>query len=165
MIYFTRATVRRVVGALIGGMFAGLFGLAAIALCEALGWWRIPFASTPYFLTLFYLGLSISLAPIHLVTWRTARRFGWRGLVVFLCVVAIIGPPRDYLIATMFPRWMVFAPGMTPLLADASTYVGMLVVGHAVMRLVAGPAIKDHLARTPRAIPTADSKEETRTLK
>jgi len=151
VIYFTRATVRRVVAALIGGLSAGLFGLGAIAFCEDLGWWRIPFAPTPYFLTLFYLGLSISLAPVYLVTWRIARRFRWRGLAVFLCIVAVIGPPRDYLIATMFPKWMTFAPGVSPILADAGAYVGMLVVGHAVMRLVSGPASKDQLARTATA--------------
>lgn len=160
VIYFTRAAIRRVVGALIGGMSAGLLGLGAIASCEALGWWRIPFASTPYFLWLFYFGISISLAPVYLVTWRTARRFGGRGLAVFLCVVAIIGPPRDYLIASVFPKWMVFAPGMAPILADAATYVGMLIVGHAMMRLVAGPSTRDQLARTPAGgIPIADMKQ------
>jgi hypothetical protein len=148
VIYFTRATARRVGSALIGGASAGLFGLGAIVLCEALGWWQIPFASTSYFLPLFYLGLSISLAPIYLVTWRLARRFGWRGLGVFLGVVAVIGPPRDYLIATMFPKWMVFASGVAPILADGITYVGIVALGHAVMRLVAGPARKDQLART-----------------
>src|SRR6266850_4388940 len=149
VIYFTRATARRVVAALVGGAAAGLLGLGAIGICEALGWWRVPFASTPYFLPLFYLGLSISLTPIYLVTWRLARRFGWRGLAVFLCVVAVIGPPRDYLIAAMFPKWMVFAPGVTPILADAATYVGLVALGHAVMRLIAGPASKDQLARQP----------------
>jgi len=76
-----------------------------------------------------------------------ARRFSWRGFAVFLCVVAVIGPPRDYLIAATFPKWMVFAPGVAPILADAVTYVALVVLGHAVMRLVAGPACKDELAR------------------
>ena len=147
VIYFTRATARRVLGALIGGAAAGLLGLGAIALCETLGWWRIPFASTPYFLPLFYLGLSISLTPVYLVTWRVARRFGWRGLAVFTCIVAIIGPPRDYLIAATFPQWMVFAPGIAPILADAATYVGIVAIGHAMMRLIAGPSRTDKLRK------------------
>jgi hypothetical protein len=147
VIYFTRATALRIIGALVGGAAAGLFAMGAIALCEALGWWWIPFASTPYFLPLFYLGLLISLTPIYLVTWRVARRFGWRGLAVCLCVVAVIGPPRDYLIASMFPKWMVFAPGVAPILADAATYVGIVALGHTVMRLIAGPASEDQLAR------------------
>jgi len=160
VVYFTRATTKRVLGALIGGASAGLLGLGAIALCEALDWWQIPFASTPYFLPLFYLGLSISLTPIYLVTWRVARRFGWRGLAVFLCLVAVIGPPRDYLIAAMFPKWMVFGPGVAPVLADAVTYVAIVVFGHAVMRLIAGAAGKDELARAhARTTLTSDTKD------
>ena len=145
--YFTRATTRRVVGALAGGAVASVMAMRVIALCEALGWWHVPFASTPYFAAVFYLGLVISLAPIYLVTWRVARRFGWRGLAVCLGIVAVIGPPRDYLYAATFPKWMVFAPGIAPILADSVTYVGVVVVGHAVMRLVAGPARADRLAR------------------
>jgi len=148
VIYFTRASPRRVEGALVGGAAAGLLGMGAVALGEARGWWHIPFASTLSFLPLFYIGLSISLTPIYLVTWRLARRFGWRGLAVFIGIVAVIGPPRDYLIAATFPKWMVFASGMIPILADAATYVGMVAVGHATMRFIAGPASEDQLART-----------------
>jgi hypothetical protein len=149
VIYFTRATLRRVIGAMAGGAAAGLLGIGAIALCEALGWWWVPFAPTPFFLALFYLGLAISLMPIYLVTWRLARRFGWRGLVVFIGIVTVIGPPRDYLYATMFPKWMVFAPGIAPIVADGATYAGIVIAGHAVMRLIAGPAGEDRLARQP----------------
>jgi hypothetical protein len=77
-----------------------------------------------------------------------ARRFAWRGLAVFLCAVAVIGPPRDYLIAATFPKWMVFAPGVAPILADATTYVGMVALGHAVMRVISGPANEDRLTRS-----------------
>ena len=147
VIYFTRATVRRVAGALAGGAAASFLGLQAIALCEALGWWHIPFPAIPYFGIIFYLGLGISLAPIYLVTWRLVRRFGWRGLAVFVAIVGVIGPPRDYWYAATFPRWMVFAPGIAPIIADSATYVGVVLLGHAVMRLVAGPARADRLVR------------------
>ena len=109
------------------------------------GLWRVPISWTPLFLTLFYLGLAISVTPIYLVTWRVARRFGWRGLAVCLGVVAIIGPPRDYLYAAKFPEWMVFAPGVAPIIADALAYIGIVAIGHAVMRLVAGPSREDRL--------------------
>ena len=145
VIYFTRATARRIVGAFGGGAAVGLFGMGAIVFGNAVGLWRVPIVWTPYFLTLFYLGLAISVTPIYLVTWRVVRRFGWRGLAVCLGVVAIIGPPRDYLYALKFPSWMVFAPGIAPILADAAAYVGMVAIGHAVMRLVAGPAREDRL--------------------
>jgi hypothetical protein len=147
VIYFTRATARRVTGALVGGAAVGLMALGAITLCEALGWWKIPFASTPYFAYIFYVGVAITCAPIYVVTWRVARRFGGRGLAVFVAIVAVIGPPRDYLYAAMFPKWMVFGPGVMPIIADSVTYIGIVILGHAVMRLVAGPSRADRLAR------------------
>ncbi|MEP6818498.1 MAG: hypothetical protein ABJA18_03120 [bacterium] len=147
VIYFTRATTRRILGALVGGTVVSLLALKIVALCEALGWWHIPFLATPSFLPLFFLGLAISCAPIYLVTWRVARRFGWRGLAVCVGIVAVIGPPRDYAYAATFPKWMVFGPGVAPILADSAAYIMIVVVGHAVMRLVAGPAREDRLAR------------------
>ena len=147
VVYFTRATSRRIVGAFVGGAAVALMGMAAIVLGNVLGLWRVPIYWTPYFLTLFYLGFAISVTPIYLVTWRLARRFGWRGLAVFIGIVAIIGPPRDYLFAATFPEWMAFAPGVAPILADAVTYIGIVALGHAVMRLTAGPAREDRLSR------------------
>lgn len=145
VVYFTRATSRRIAGAFAGGIAVGLFGLGAIALGNVSGVWRVPISWTPYFLALFYLGFAISVTPIYLVTWRVARRFAWRGLAVFIGIVAVIGPPRDYLFAATFPSWMVFAPGIAPVLADAATYIGIVAIGHAVMRLVAGPSLEDRL--------------------
>jgi hypothetical protein len=147
VIYFTRATAQRVIGALAGGAVVGLMALGSITLGEKLGWWKIPFASTPYFVFILYLGFAITCSPIYIVTWRVARRFGWRGLAVFVAIVAIVGPPRDYLYAATFPEWMVFSPGIAPILADSVTYIGIVVVGHAVMWLVAGPSRGDRLAR------------------
>jgi hypothetical protein len=146
VIYFTRATARRVAGALIGGAVVGLMALGAISLCETLGW-KIPFAPTPFFAYIFYFGVAITCSPIYIITWRVARRFGWRGLAMFVAIVAIVGPPRDYLYAATFPKWMIFSPGVAPILADSATYIGIVVLGHAMMRLVAGPASEDRLAR------------------
>jgi hypothetical protein len=151
VIYFTRATARRVAGALVGGAAAGLMALGSIKLCETLGWWKIPSASTPYFGFILYVGLAVSCSPIYLVSWRVARRFGWRGLAVFVVVVAVVGPPRDYLYAATFPKWMVFSAGLAPILADSVTYSSIVLVGHIVMRLVAGPAREDRLARGTRS--------------
>ena len=76
--------------------------------------------------------------------------------------MTIIGAPRDYFIAAMFPKWMVFAPGIAPILADGATYFGIVVLGHAVMRLIAGPAREDRLARHPsRLLKKAKSATES----
>ncbi len=140
LIYFTRATARRVIGALAGGAGAGFVGLGMIALSESQGWWRVPSGSVPYFRLQLFVAFAVSMAPVYLITWRVARRFGWRGLAIFIGGVIVIGPPRDYLVAATFPEWMVFAPGVAPILADAATYLGMMALGHILMRLVAGPA-------------------------
>jgi hypothetical protein len=146
VIYFTGATARRIAGALAGGAAAGAFLPAVIVLAEALGWWRVPMSWTPGFLLLFYVSCVVARAPIYLITWRVARRFGWRGLAAFLGGAALVGPLRDYAVAAIVPEWIVFAPGLAPVVAVAATHVGFIALGHAVMRLVAGPARQDSLA-------------------
>jgi len=143
-----RATRRRIAGALAGGGAAGVAVLGIIALGEKAGWWHFVFARGPYFLTMMLIGLSLS-AFIFLITWRIARRFGGRGLAVVLAVVAVIGPPRDFAYMRRFPEWGSYGPGVAPVLAISAAYVVMVLVGHGVMRLVAGSARADRLARRP----------------
>ncbi len=138
--YFTRPSLRRIFGACAGGAVFGVVGVSAVALGEAQGWWRIPKGNASQFQFLFWLATSVSVIPVYLITWRVARRFGSRGLAVCTLVSAIIGPPRDYTFARVFPEWMVFSPGIAPILAVATLYGLLIVVGHAVMRMVAGPA-------------------------
>lgn len=145
--YFTRARWQRVAGALAGGIASGFLGWGAIVLGQAQGWWQVPLTMPTPVLMLGLLGLAISLSPVYLITWRVARRFGWRGLVVSVFAAAIIGPPRDYLFAAVYPEWITFAPGMAPIFADAMTYAGWIVLGHVVMFLIAGPACRDPLAQ------------------
>ena len=147
VIYLTRASAVRVIGSLSGGAAAGSFAILMIAAAREEGWWSIPTGSLSYFWVQLFLGVAVSMAPTFLILWRVVRRFGWRGLVASLTFVAIIGPPRDYLIARYYPEWMVFSPGFVPLLFDAVTYVGMVVFGYMAMRLVAGPDAADHFGR------------------
>jgi len=144
--YLTRATVRRFLGAFAGGVPITLAVLRVIALGEALGWWRIFTRSSGYMPPL-VLGLIVSSPIVPLLSWRAARRFGPRGLAVMTAILAAVGPPRDDSVAARFPEWMVFGRGIAPVVAVAVTYAGMLVLGHAVMRVVAGPADADPLAR------------------
>ena len=143
--YFTRATARRIAGALAGGATVGLFGLGAIVLGNAFEFWRVPIFWTPSFLPLFYLGFVISgypNLPRYLAGGSAIRRARTGG--VYRCR-GDHRPAARLLIAAKYPAWMVFAPGIAPILADAAAYVGMVAIGHAVMRLVAGPAREDRL--------------------
>jgi hypothetical protein len=143
-----RATPRRIVGALLGGSVAGVGALGIISFGEREQWWHFVMTWEPYYLILMLIGFAL-MAFVFLISWRIARRFGWRGLGLALLAVAIIGPPRDYWYMARFPEWGAFGPGFAPVLADCATYVLMMIVGHGVMRLVAGPARSDRLARRP----------------
>ena len=138
------------VGAAGGGAVAGFVAVCALLLGEAQGWWRIPNSSLPYFRSRFWLSFAVSWAPVYLITWRVARNFGTRGLALCVAAAAIAGPAREYAFAALFPAWSVFSSGATPVLAVAIAYALMLTVGHAVMRLAAGPASRDLLAHRVR---------------
>ncbi|HEV2969249.1 MAG TPA: hypothetical protein VGY55_04605 [Pirellulales bacterium] len=155
--FFTRATARRIAGALVGGAVFGVVCLGIIALGEKVGWWHFTITWKPYFLTLMLLGFAISCAPVYLVTWRLARRFGWRGLAVFAVFAALIGPPRDNWYMAKFPEWGAYGPGIAPILAIAATYAIMVLLGHSVMRMVAGPARGSPLARIVHHRATEDT--------
>jgi hypothetical protein len=156
IVFLTRPTARRIAGCLAGGAAFGAAGLGIIALGEQVGWWHFVITWEPYFLTLLFIGFLPS-AGVNLITWRVARRFGWRGLAVFVVVAAIIGPPRDYWYMARFPEWGAYAPGVAPVLAIAATYALMIILGYWVMRLVAGPDKGSPLARRPwaAAVPAA----------
>ena len=60
----TRATARRIAGALAGGAVAGVVALGIIALGEEVGWWHMAITWEPYFLTL--LMIDFALCRVHL---------------------------------------------------------------------------------------------------
>jgi hypothetical protein len=142
----TRATPRRIAGALAGGATFGVVVLGILALGETAGLWRMAITWEPYYLTLLFVNFSLC-AYVYLVTWRIARRFGWRGLAVCIVAAAVIGPPRDYWYMARFPEWGAYRPGIAPILAISATYVIMVALGHGVMRLVAGPSRSDLISR------------------
>ena len=144
----TRATLRRIAGALAGAAVAGVAGLGIVAIGERAGWWHFVMAWEPGFLTLMCIG-TIPCGFIFLITWRIARRFGGRGLAVVVFVAAVLGPVRDYRYMATFPEWGAYAPGLAPVFAISAAYVILGTLGHGVMRLVAGPATADRLARRP----------------
>jgi hypothetical protein len=60
-----------------------------------------------------------------------------------LVVLAVIGPLGDQWYMRRFPESGRYGPGIAPVLAS---YVILVLVGHGVMRLFAGPAREDRLA-------------------
>ncbi|MBV9083629.1 MAG: hypothetical protein JOZ62_13195 [Acidobacteriaceae bacterium] len=142
----TRATPRRIAGSLAGAGAAGVLALGIIELGERTGWWHMQITWEPYFLLLLWIDIVLC-AYVFLITWRIPRRFGGRGLAVLIVAAAVIGPARDYWYMQRFPEWGSYAQGAAPVLAISASYVLLLLVGHGVMRLVAGPANEDRLTR------------------
>jgi hypothetical protein len=141
----TRPTLRRIAGAMAGAAAAGVVLLGLVVLGESLRVWHTAIDWRPYMLALFLISI-VFCAYVYLITWRIARRFGWRGLVIAGFGAAIIGPPRDYWYMSRFPEWGSYAPGLAPVIAISVTYVILIMFGHGVMWLVAGPARNDPLA-------------------
>jgi hypothetical protein len=146
VVVLTRATPRRLAGASVGAAVMGGAGLGIIAIGESAGWWHFVMTWEPYFLTLMWIGM-IPCGFLFLITWRIARRFGGRGLAVVICVVAVVGPLRDSWYMARFPEWGTYGPGFAPMVATSGAYTLLGIIGHGVMRLVAGPAAADPLAR------------------
>jgi hypothetical protein len=144
----TRATARRIGGALAGGAAVGVVGLCILFLGERVEWWHMAITWEPYFLMLALIDFTLC-AFVFLITWRIARRFGWRGLAALLVVLAFLGPVRDHWYMRRFPEWGSYGAGFAPVLAISASYVILVLVGHGAMRLIAGPARADRLARRP----------------
>ena len=143
-----RATLRRIAGALAGAAVCGPAVLGIIALAGRAGWWHFAFTWTLFSIALLWASIALC-GFVFLLTWRVARRFGGRGLVVLIVASAVLGPVRDHLYMAKFPEWGSYAPGIAPMLAISATYVLLGILGHGTMRLVAGPAAADRLARRP----------------
>jgi hypothetical protein len=96
---------------------------------------------------LFFLVVPVTSAVYLLVSWRLARRFGWTAVGVFIIVVAVIVTGGNRLLFEKVTQIMTVSSGVRPLLADAAFVSVGLMLGYAVMRLIAGPARNDQFAR------------------
>jgi hypothetical protein len=148
-VYFTRATPRRVLRALAGGGAVAVVGLGVEALGHARGWWRYSSDDSPVGPPAMYPLLVVAFAFLALIGWRIARRFGVRGLAVFLGILAVVGTLRDFFIAGRLMGLIIFAPGVVLAIIDALLWAGLTALAIAVMRAVSGPARDDRLARRP----------------
>ncbi len=147
-VLLTRATRRRTVGAIVGSAVGGIVAIGILDIAERAGLWHFELSWEPYFLAVLWIDFALC-AFVFLITWRIARRFGGRGLAITLILVSSLSPFRDQWYLRQFPEWGSYSPGIAPLLAIAGTYIVLGVVGHGIMRLIAGPANADRLAKRP----------------
>lgn len=142
-----RPNRRRCAGAAVGGVTVAVLNLLIDVVAHGQGWWSYPSVTTTYGPPLFYVATGVWYGSgVALIGWRLLRRFGRRGLLALLGFMAVYGPARDELGAAATGA-IVFGPGVAPLLADAASWAGLTAVAQGVMRLVAGSASDDPLAR------------------
>lgn len=149
--YVSRAQVRRVASSMVGG---AVFSVLVTVVPISMGWRRFVVVehSTQALLLLYTTGV-LAGAFIALIGWRIARRFGWRGPAAFVIVVSIGGPIRERLYLSA-AHLMVVAPGTLPWIAYTLSWACALLLSLSIMRLIAGPARDDPLARTRWRIST-----------
>jgi hypothetical protein len=147
--YLTRAKPRRLAGALVGGLGFGAANLAWDVVAYHTSWWHYPFTTAPYAAPPLYLadGLFYGSA-VGLIGWRVTRRFGPRGLLVFLALFTLYGMARDFGgAAATHHAYIIFGAGALPVVADGASWLVDQALAQGLMRLVAGPAPSDWLAR------------------
>jgi len=147
--FATRATLSRIVAALVGGAVAASVAIGADSIAYSLAWWHYPAVTTPFGPLFVYVAIFFGWgAGFALIGWRLTRRFGWRGQFATILFVSLCGPARDYAIATLSPGLIVFGAGIKPIIGDALCWATVIGVAQGSMRIIAGPARHDQLART-----------------
>jgi hypothetical protein len=156
-VFFTRPSLRRIGGALAGGLAYAMGNWAWDRYAVPAGWWRYPIWGLDGALPpAFYLLVGGAYATVALIGWRVQRRYGWRGGVCFLSSWTVWGILHDYAGSALFSasNFMVLAPGAGPLLADAATYATCAGFGLLVMGFVAGPANAGRVAGSSNGLIT-----------
>src|SRR5262249_53998084 len=97
VVYFTRATPRRVAGAVIGGILATCVGVVLDVIGDRIGSGHYTLVRAPYGPLPMYVAVALWYGmTVQLIGWRIARRFGFSGLVGFIAFMSAYGPARDY---------------------------------------------------------------------
>jgi hypothetical protein len=149
--FFTRATLRRIAGVLVGALPIIPLVMLYDAIAARLGWWHYPAVTAGSAPLAWYVAAALFYgAALGLVGWRVIRRFGRRGLIGFLVAFAAFGVTRDYLYS-ITTEVIVFGRGLAPLMADLFAYASGAAVVQMVMYWIAGPPGSDPLARMTRA--------------
>lgn|SRR5262245_1045866 len=149
-VYISRATLRRLLGALVGAAAFTLVGSELVRVAHSFGWWRYALPDMPPIpLLLLVFDVVLYAALLALISWRVNRRFGWRGQMMFVGIMALHGPLRDY-VGAAATELIVITPGVMPFIGWAIFWMCGIATMQAIMRLVAGHARSDTLARTRR---------------
>jgi len=155
-IWLSRATLTRVLGALVGGVVCVLLWLVRFRVDYALGWTRRASPDALALSELMPLPLLLAVgicfaATLLLVLWRVARRFGWKMQAAATIALAAYCVFREHIWTERLLELSVGASGLMPFVADTGVWILALALAQCIMRLIAGPAGADRLTRTSGA--------------
>jgi serine/threonine protein kinase len=144
--YVSRAQPLRAASSIVGG---AIFSVFVTLVPLATGWRRFVVVERPtQAVLLFYAIGALYGAILALAGWRIARRFAWKGLALFVIVLSIGGPIRERLYLSA-AHVVISTPGATSWTANTLSWACALLLSQSIMRLIAGPASDDRLARRP----------------
>jgi hypothetical protein len=136
-VFFTRAPVRRLAGAFAGGVAFAAGNVCWDLLALHAGWWHYPGFGVHAPL-MWYAAAGLAAAGITLVGWRAIRRFGRRGLLVFLVAFTVFCPIRDYGVAQSAEPTIAFSPGPLPWFADAAAGLSLMALATLIQLALGG---------------------------
>jgi hypothetical protein len=147
--FFSRATWRRIGGVLLAAVPVIPLIMLFDAIAARFGWWQYPSLTTPSAPIAWYIAAALWYgAGFGLIGWRIRRRFGTRGLAVFIVAVGFFGVFRDSFFSST-TGLIQFASGSFPSILDFLAYISATVLVQFLMDRLAGPPASDRLARTP----------------
>ena len=91
----TRATPRRIAGALVGAAVAGVALLGIVAIGESAGWWHMAMTWEPYFLTL----MCIATIPCGFPSFGSGFCGRWQRQDEFTWIVQPVRTRDSYLLS------------------------------------------------------------------
>ena len=147
-VYFTRAPIGRAVAALLSGVAVAAVSIAVDVLAHRCGWWRYPgMGNRSFGPIVWYVGAGIGVSGLTLIGWRAHRRWGLRGTIAFLLVLAVYGAARDWAVSHATRDVIVFGVGALPWIADYAAWLACASVAVTVQSFLRGPPNQD----APRA--------------
>ena len=148
--FFTRATLRRIAGAVIAAIPVIPLVMFYDAIAARLGLWHYPSVTTGSAPLAWYVAAVMFYgAALGLLGWRVIRRFGKRGVIGFLIALALFGVARDYFYSVTTDL-IEFGPEWAPLIADFFAYASGAAIVQILMYWLAGLPGSDPLARIVR---------------
>lgn len=150
--WFTRAGLPRILAALAGGLAFAVGNVGWDFLGRWQSWWWYPREGGRAYLPLFWYGaVGLSAAGVSLIGWRVHRRWGRRGLAIFVVLFSMNGTLRDWRVSRTDPEMIRFGTGARPWVADFLAWLTLMAAAMGTQTWLRGDPRRDILVRQQRA--------------